>query len=209
MVASVRRGGMPAKVGDGDFGAGILEPLRGLFTFVVSAGPSLAAGYTARPFIDGLGQSAAGGVSLVEGDANLFGGQIPSNVGYECHALTHYAYISDSSAVPSDAALLALTTNVWVRMYYAGMHYDLGLLADFMGPYGSPTGMNNVTFPKRFGWPWLDESEPLLLRPGQQFWLEYKVLRALTAGVTASKNYNFVVQLPCRKLTINDARLKQ
>lgn len=191
------------------FGTGVAEPLRALVSFVVSAGPSLAANYTARAFVDGLGQSAASNVTQLEGDSNLFGGQIPSNVGYEVHGLTGYFYVSDNSAVPTDAAITALATNIWVRMWYAGMYYDLGLLAEFLGPYGSPTGLNGSTFVRRFGWPWMDAAEPLYLRPGQAFWLEFKTLRALTAGVTASKNYNLALMLPCRKVTQGDARFKQ
>lgn len=196
------------------FADGILEPLRGCIAYDIAVGPALAANVTRRAFVDGIGQSAAGGIALVQGDFNLSGGLIPSGIGYEVHGLTHYAVTIVTatglfSAVPADAALLALGADIWVQAYYAGQYYDLGMLEEFLGPYGSPTGLNNAPFIRRFGWPWMDTEQPFELEPGKNFWLEYKTLRGCAAGVTASVTYLFRVLMPSRRVAQGVSAVRQ
>lgn len=166
------------------FADGILEPLRGRFAFTVAGGGTLAANVTVRAFVDGIGQNAAGGIALVQGDFSLQGGLIPSGIGYEVHGMSCYWTQDTLAAVPADLTVLSLGSNTWLQMMYAGNLYDLGRVAEYAGPWGSPTGLNNVQFPRRFGWPWMKAEKPLFLEPGKQFWIQGQSLRAL-AGQAA------------------------
>ena len=161
------------------FADGVLEPLRSLFAFTI-AGGALAANLTVRAFVDGIGQNQAGGLTLVQGDFNLSNGLIPSGIGYEAHFLTGYIHNSAFTSVPSELLVAGLGANIWLQMFYANQSYDLGLLADYLGPLGSPTGLNNVQWPRRFGWPWMKQERPLILEPGKQFWIQAQTLRAMT-----------------------------
>lgn len=189
------------------FGDGVLEPLRGAFQFTVAGGGTLAANVTVRAFVDGINQNAAGGLNLVQGDYSLQGGQIPSGVGYEAHGLSCYLHQDTFAAVPSELLVAGLGANVWLQMMYAGNYYNLGLLAEYLGPWGSPTGLNNVDFVRRFGWPWMREQRPLVLEPGKQFWIEATTLRAMT-GMPAG-NWVTRVVLPTRKVTQGVNAVKQ
>lgn len=194
--------------GQNVFADGVLEPLRGTVAFTVGAGPSLAANTVRTAFMDSVGQSAAGGIALVQGDYSLSGGLIPSGIGYEVAGLTCWWHQSDFTAVPPDITVLGLSSNIWVQMMYANQLYDLGLLASYLGPYGSPTGLNNVPFPRRFGWPWMAEDKPLELEPGKQFWLQFTTLRAITAGVAVG-TWQLRIEMPARRIAQGVAAVKQ
>lgn len=189
------------------FADGVLEPLRSLFAFTISGG-ALAANITVRSFVDAIGQNQAGGFTLVQGDYNLSGGLIPSGIGYECEALSMAIGDSTMATVPSELLTLGLGANVWLQMNYAGQLYDLGLLQSYLGPYGmGPTNRNNVQFERRFGWPWMDVSRPLVLEPGKQFWIQAQTLRAMTGmpnGTWLIRN-----ELPVRKVTQGVSAVKQ
>ncbi len=189
------------------FADGVLEPLRGAFQFTVAGGGTLAANTTVRAFVDGIGQNLAGGLTLVQGDFSLQGGQIPSGIGYEAHGMAGYIHQDTFAAVPTDLLVTGLGANVWLQMYYAGNYYNLGLLAEYLGPWGSPLALNNVDFVRRFGWPWMKEQRPLVLEPGKQFWIEATTLRAM-AGMPAG---NWVTRLvmPCRRVAQGVSAVRQ
>lgn len=189
------------------FADGVLEPIRGLFAFTIFGGV-LAANVTKRAFVDAIGQDQAGGLTLVQGDYNLSGGLIPSGIGYEAEAMSGFIHQDTFAAVPSELLELGLGSNVWLQMQYAGQLYDLGLLAGFLGPYGVvPTNKNGVQFERRFGWPWMDVSRPLILEPGKQFWIQAQTLRPMTGmpnGTWVTR-----LELPARKVTQGVSAVKQ
>ncbi len=189
------------------FADGVLEPIRGVVQFDIAAGPSLAANVTRRMFVDAIGQSQAGGITLVQGDYNISGGYIPSGIGYEAHGLSFYVY-QTNYIVPTDATILALGANIWVQMYYANNYYDLGMLSEYLAPWGSPTGMGNSIYPRRFGWPWNEDERPIELEPGKQFWLEFKTLRAIDAVAAVGSMVIRGVML-ARKIAQGVAAVKQ
>lgn len=188
------------------FADGVLEPLRGLVAFTV-AGNAIAANVTTRAFVDGIGQNAAGGLALVDGDYSLQGGMVPSGIGYEVHALSAWIHLTTYTAVPTDPMINALGSLVHLELQYAGQDYDLGMLGEYLGPWGSPVGLNNVQFPRRFGWPWMRESRPLALDPGKSFWLTARTIRAVAAGLTDG-TYVIRFVLPARKFVQGPAAIK-
>ena len=75
------------------------EPLFGIASIVVAAGPVLTEGASVSAFVDDVGQSAAGGIAVKDGDTNLAGGIIPQGMGFELFDLTVWMHLSDHSAV--------------------------------------------------------------------------------------------------------------
>lgn len=179
----------------GVYGDSQFEPLFGIAQITVAAGPSLAEGYSVSAFVDDVGQSASGGIAVKEGDQNLSGGVIPQGIGFELFDLSIFCHEDDWGAVPTEGAILALGTAIRVRMHYAENVFELGPLALWLGPYGAPTGLNNVPIARRLAYAGPGaEARSFLCEPGQKFKLEFKATRALAAGVAASTNY---VLRPC------------
>lgn len=173
----------------GVYGDSAFEPLFGIAQITVAAGPALAEGYSVSAFVDDVGQSAAGGITVKDGDANMFNGVIPQGMGWELYDLTIWSHLDTFASAPTEAAILALGAAIRVRMHYAENVFELGPLALYLGPYGAPTGLNNVPIARRLAYAGPGaEARSFLCEPGQRFKLEFKATRALTAGVVAA-NY--------------------
>lgn len=186
-----------------------IEPLFGIAAIVVSAGPALALGYSSSFFVDDVGQSSAGNIQLVEGDANMYGGNVPQGQGFELVDLNIWGRLSDFSASLSEAALYALGNALRVRLWYADQPYELGPLARFFGPLGPGTGMNNQVVPTKIsalipG----QEGRGFVCEPGQRMKLELKATRALAAGVSAT-TYVFHAVLNRRTVRRGAAAIRQ
>jgi hypothetical protein len=192
------------------FADSVFEPLFGICAIVVPSGPALPAGYTSAFFVDDVGQSAAGNITIVEGDTNLSGGVIPQGVGFELYDLSIFARLSTFATAPTDASLLALTTGLRVRLHYADQAFELGPLARFMGPYGSSVGLNNVVQAQRLAYAGPGaEVRNFICEPAQKFKLELKSNRLIDAGVVASTTYVFHAVMNRRAARRGSAAIKQ
>lgn len=193
------------------FSDSVIEPLFGLAAIVVSAGPSLAAGYSSSFFVDAVGSPAgAGNVALVEGDTNLQGGVIPQGQGFELYDLSIFSALSTYASAPTEAALIALGQAFRVRMHYADTVFELGPLALFLGPYGGTTGSNNVVQPRPLAFPAPGrERGGFVCEPAQPFKVELKSNVALTAGVATSTTYLFRAVMNRRIVRRGASAIKQ
>lgn len=191
------------------FADSVFEPLFGVAAVVVPAGPALPAGYTSSFFVDDVGQSAAGNITIVEGDTNLSGGVIPQGVGFELYDLSIFARLSTFASAPTEAALLALGTGMRVRLHYADQPFELGPLSRFLGPYGAPTGLNNVVQAQRLSYAGPGaEVRNFICEPGQKFKLELKANRLIDAGVAVA-TYVFHAVLQRRAARRGSAAIRQ
>ena len=165
-----------------------LEPVRSCVQFTVGAGPAMAI-QRKRAFVDGLNQNAAGGKTLLEGDftPGLVGGRMPNNLQAFLRGLSCRVHLADFSAVISDAQRQIFTEQVRIELKAGQSTYDLGLLAEYDGPDGSPTGLNNAINIRKFGAPWGGDA-PIRLDPGVEWSLDFVSTAAISTILTASKD---------------------
>lgn len=174
-----------------------IEWHRGAVQLTVAAGPSMAV-QRRRMFKDGLGESAAGGKALLEGDFSPWatGGRVPNNMEIWLRGLVLRYHLSDFSAVLSDAQMQILEENVRCELRVGQSVLDLGLIASWRGPFGQATGMNGTINARKFGAPWGREN-PIRLSPGVDYSLDFIVINAVTSILTASKDIVIKAELPC------------
>lgn len=176
-----------------------LEALRFAVGFATAgSGVLLSANTRKTAGVDKVGEaSGVGGLTLVEGDANMFKGEVPANTKFEPQGLSLRLHKLDFSAVPADAEIQAMNENTRVYMYVGQTKLDLGLAAEWYGPFGSPTGLNNAVNVRKFGWQW-GPSFGIELEAGTQFKLDFEILRDISSIVTVSKTYVYRGFMPAR-----------
>ena len=194
----------------------VMEDLRGRVAFTAAgASPFLTAPIQRIMFADNLGQAnGSGGLTLVAGDANLFGGIIPSNEAYDLYDL-ELNVVGVGGVIVDEDEKIALGESVVVSMAYSGQSYDLGYLMDWYGPAGgSLEGASRRQFSRKFG-PYgvrrVDGSDAGIfpLRPGQPFGLVFTLNRTVTANLTASVVYNVTAKFSVKKYLQGSAAQKQ
>lgn len=201
---------MPPRIQNNVFSDSTIEPLFGTAAVVVAAGPALALGYSSSFFVDAPGTPAgASNMAQVAGDSNLWGGAIPQSIGFELFDLAIWCTVLADASVPTEASILALGHALRVRLHYADQPYELGPLGLFLGPFGAPTGMNNVVQPRKLAAAIPGEVQRgFMCEPAQAFKLELLATRAISAGAAVA-TYVFYAAMTRRLIRRGAAAVRQ
>lgn len=174
----------------------VIEPTVGAVGFTTDGSSVIAANTERSCFIDEVGQSGAGGYTLNRGDASIFGGKLSNRHALTWHGMQLWLEKSDDSANANTAAELhALLGNLVVTLEVDGTVYNLGLAIAYMGPVATLGAMPQIR-PFRV---------PREIPAGASVKLTFRLNKALSAGLTASKTYIVRVEIPTTKVLADGA----
>ena len=180
-------------------GMSSIENHRTVVMFTAAAsGNLLVKGDKKTGFVDGEGQSAAGGYTINKGDTTIVNQQLQSQEsallkGMQVH-VTRGAFDEVVPAAEREAFLNAAT----ITLKVAGMPYDLGKGIDWRGPI--ETG-GLLPFVKAF-------AEEKRVNGSSQISVEVEINKTLTGGVVANKTYALWFNFPSLRAFSNEAAIK-
>lgn len=164
------------------------------FTTPASA-PWIVQGKRKFGWVDNEGQSAAGGLSLVQHDVTITGGQMPPQESARFKGMQVWVEMSDGSPVdPEEALAILQNTNLFLET--SGTPYDLGPAVAWKGPVQTEGA---IPVPRGF-------TEPKLVEGSTPLRIIAHPLRDIGGSVlTASKTYVLVGDMPAERYWANEA----
>ncbi len=180
------------------------EPILGVIAITAAAsGNLLTQGQTYSALVDDVGESAAGGRTVVDYAQTITKGTIPTGVAYDVHGMFANVTVQGLASVLTEAKLNALAHNTVVIVHHQGQKYNLGRLANWLGPTNTVTQRaGNIVSFRKF-------AEPFELAPGDKFKVELRQLNNITGGVAANDVFNVDIELDATTYLLGAAAMKQ
>lgn len=177
-------------------GKSSIENHRTVVMFTAAAsGTLLTKGDKKTGFVDGEGQSAAGGYTISKGDTTIVNQQMQSQESADLLGMQVHVTRGDQSEVVPAAEREAFLNIANITLIVAGIPYQMGKGIHWRGPI--ETG-GLLPFVKQF-------PEAKTVAGSSQLSVEVELNKSLTGGVVANKTYALWFDFPSLRTFANEA----